>query len=430
MTRAPSFARTPQSALRPRPFFARASEGTLRPWLALLPLVSACAVDLTEPTEVTEPRLMGARVEVTGDVTRTRPRLGEAFTLRQYLALPGPLTTPLASRYSMQLALCLGVKTPTGTLACLGDLRTTPMVTPVNDLELVVSGLTIDPNVLVGAFPAQMLDATALGELMASLDRIALYGTLCVDGRAEAVPGKTITTDAPSQLFRCVDNMGAAFPAPNPFTMSVLLNRGKPADDNHNPLFTCDPAAPESPCAVGVQRDGEPLVPGSFVLARPKPKKNAGPREVVAWPALANNLALPWDGCANNPSLLQVRVDSGEHTLRMRFDPSDRERYTEDIDKNGVPSTRDVREALAVTHAATTKGGDVGRFDSLLADDEVDDKAEVSVSYTPPDTNGKGDHTVPENGRLVRFYFTVRDQRGGIDFAARELCLVPAENQE
>ncbi|MEY4512623.1 MAG: hypothetical protein RLZZ450_4745, partial [Pseudomonadota bacterium] len=249
-------------------------------------------------------------------------------------------------------------------------------------------------------------------------------------GRAEAVPGKLITTDPPSQLFRCVDNAGAAFPDPNPFTLSVLLNRDRPGDDNHNPLFGCDPAAPQSPCAVGVQHDGEAVVPGSFVLARPKPKKGGGPREVVAWPAIDNNLALPWEGCASNPSLLQVRVDSGEHTLRMRFDPSDREQYTEDIDKNGVPTTRDVREALAVTHAATTKGGDVGRFDSLLADDEVDAKAEVSVSYSPPDTNGKGDHTVPENGRLVRFYFTVRDQRGGIDYAVRELCLVPAANQE
>lgn len=399
-------------------------------WLALLALVSGCAVDLTEPSEVIEPRLMGARVEVASDATRTRPRLGEPFKLRQYLALPGPLTTPLATRYSMQLALCLGVKTPTGSLACVGDLRSTPVITPVSELELVLDGLSLDPSALGAAFPTELVDEASIRELMNSLDRIALYGTLCVDGRAEAVPGKAITTDAPSQLFRCVDNAGAAFPAPNPFTLSVLLNRDKPADLNHNPLFACDPAAPQSPCAVGVQREDEALVPGSFVLARPKPKKNAGPREVVAWPAIANNLALPWDGCATNPSLLQVRVDSGEHTMRMRFDPSDRERYTEDIDKNGVPSTRDVREALAVTHAATTKGGDVGRFDSLLANDEVDDKAEVSVSYTPPDTNGKGDHTVPENGRLVRFYFTVRDQRGGIDFAVRELCLVPAANQE
>jgi hypothetical protein len=398
--------------------------------LCLVALAGACPADLTEPTEVIEPRLMGARVEVAGDVTRTRPHLGEAFTLRQYLALPGPLTSPLATRYSMQLALCLGVKTPTGLLSCLGDLRTTPVITPVNELELTVEGLALDPSALASALPMLVPAGTNLGELTGSLDRIALYGTLCVDGRAEAVPGKAITSDPPSQLFRCVDNAGAAFPAPNPFTLSVLLNRDKPGDDNHNPLFACDPAAAQSPCALGVLRDAEPMVPGPFVLARPKPKKGAGAREVVAWPSIEDNLALPWDGCVSNPSLLQVKVDSGEHTLRMRFDPSDRERYTEEIDKNGVPTTRNIREALAVTHAATTKGGDVGRFDSLLADDEVDEKAEVSVSYTPPDSNGKGDHRVPENGRLVRFYFTVRDQRGGIDYAVRELCLVPDPNQE
>ena len=405
--------------------------------LFALPLTSACPANLTEATEVAEARLMGARVEVASDPTRTRPRLGEPFRLRQFLALPGPLTTPLASRYSMSLAMCLGVKTPTGMLACLGDVRTTPVITPISELELTLDGIVIDRSALSAVvdallplLPAGSDPDAALAELMEGIDRIALFGTLCVDGRAEAVPGKTITADPPSQLFRCADNAASAFPDPNPFTLSVLLDRGRSGDDNHNPLFACDPAAAASPCAVGVQHDDEPLVPGSFVLARPKKKKSADPREVVPWPAIDNNLALPWDSCVGNPSLLQVRVDSGEHTLRMRFDPGDRERYVEEIKVNGEPSMRETREALAVTHAATTMGGSVGRFDSLLAADETDPNAEVSVGYTPPDSNGKGDHKVPENGRLVRFYFTVRDQRGGIDYAVRELCLVPAENQE
>ncbi|MEY4513057.1 MAG: hypothetical protein RLZZ450_5179, partial [Pseudomonadota bacterium] len=131
---------------------------------------------------------MGARVEVAADATRTRPRAGEAFQLRQYLALPGPLTSQLATRYSMQLALCLGVKTPTGSFACVGDLRTTPLITPVSELELVVDGLRFDPSSLASSLMMQLPSGTDLGQLMASLDRIALYGTLCVDGRAEAVP--------------------------------------------------------------------------------------------------------------------------------------------------------------------------------------------------------------------------------------------------
>jgi len=398
--------------------------------LGLLALSAGCAVDLTEPVEVIEPRLMGARVEVEVDPTRTRPALGERFSLRQYLALPpGAPSTPLATRYDMNVALCLGVKTATGTLACVGEQKLTPTLTPISDLELVLSGFSLDLNSL--NLPPDLLQGAVAAGFEASdfeFDRVALFGVLCVDGKAEAVPGKSVAQDAPSTLFRCVDNQGAKFPAANAFTLSVLINRGRLGDDNHNPLFACDPAAPASPCSVGIVRENEPLVPGPLVLARPK--KKGLPREVVAWPAIAGNLALPWDNCAQNPNLLQVRVDSGEHTIRVRFDPSDRERYLEELKVNGVDSQRESREELIVTQAATASGGDLGRFDSLLAKDELDAEGEVSVSYTPPETNGKGDHLVPENGRLVRLYFTVRDRRGGIDYTVRELCLVPRANQE
>jgi hypothetical protein len=396
----------------------------------LLALGAGCPADLTEPTEVIEPRLMGARVEVEADPTRTRPALGERFSLRQYLALPpGAPATPLATRYAMNVALCLGVKTATGTLACVGEQKLTPTLTPVSDLELVLSGFALDLSAL--NLPPDLLGAAVAAGVEASdfeFDRVALFGVLCVDGKAESVPGKSVTVDPPSTLFRCVDNQGAKFPAANAFTLSVLVNRGRLGDDNHNPLFACDPAAPQSPCAVGILRDNEPLVPGALVLARPK--KKGMPREVVAWPPLENNLTLPWDNCAANPNLLQVRVDSGEHTIRARFDPSDRERYLEELKINGVDSQRESRESLLLTQAATANGGELGRFDSLLSDDELDGEAEVSVSYTPPETNGKGDHFVPENGRLVRFYFTVRDQRGGVDYTVRELCLVPRANPE
>ena len=79
-------------------------------WLALCVLLSACASDMTEAWEVKEPLLMGARVEVEGEPSRPRPRLGERFAIRQYLALPGPFQTPFATRYDMDAALCLGFR--------------------------------------------------------------------------------------------------------------------------------------------------------------------------------------------------------------------------------------------------------------------------------------------------------------------------------
>jgi hypothetical protein len=392
----------------------------------LLLLLTGCPANFIEPWEVAEPRLMGIKVEVEGDPSRPRPRLGESFALRAYLALPGaPLTTPLATRYSLALALCLGFETATGQLACLGEQTLTPRTSTVSDSELLLSGINIDLSSF-GVPAGTTLDISSLPQL-ADLDRLALFGVLCIDGVAERVPDKSVRSDPPSQLFRCSGNEAAQFRDPTVFTMSVFLDRGLPADANKNPLFACDPALADSACNLGVTREGEPLVPGPFVLALPEPKAPGEQRRVLPWPASADSTQLPLEGCRDVPGLLQVVGHSGEHVIRARFDASDREPYVREIETNGVPGTREEREALLLTHALTIHGGELSRFDSLLLKEEVDSQAEVSVTYEPPGQSDDPAKQIPQNGRLVRFSFTLRDQRGGVDYATRELCLLPPE---
>lgn len=400
-------------------------EGTRRA-LLMCALASGCAADFTEPWEVIEPRLMGARVEVEGDATRTRPRLTERFSLRQYIAPPGPSETPLASRYGMDLAICLGVRTPTGELVCVGEQNLDPTVTVVSDTEVLLGGLGLDLSSLPTNLPELPMgtDPAMLAEL-AELDRMVLFGVLCVDGRAERVLERPVQDSPPSQLFRCVDNQSARFPAASTFTISVLLDRGRPFDGNRNPSFACDPAAPDSACTLGVVRDGEPRVPGSFVIARPK-QPNVPGREVLAWPARDPALPLPWVGCASDETIPKVAAGSDEHTLRARFDPADREQYQYEMESNGVPVLRSDREALTLSHALTEHGGELSRFDSRLRPDEVDGAAEISFAYRPPKQSDDPAKNIPVVGKLVRFYFTLRDERGGVDFTTRELCLVPA----
>lgn len=71
------------------------------------------------------------------------------------------------------------------------------------------------------------------------------------------------------------------------------------------------------------------------------------------------------------------------------------------------------RESLRVSHFA-----DAGQFNSQFS--FIEGEADNSqVAWIPPEV------TTPAAITLVRFYFVVRDQRGGVDWTRRYLCLVP-----
>jgi hypothetical protein len=397
-----------------------------RLWSLLALALFACAPDFAEQWEVDEPRLMGARVEVEGAPTRSRPKIEERFSLRFKISLPsGNWPTPLAGRYAFDISLCLGFLSSSGVLACLGEQRFMPTVTPIDDNEVLVSGIGLDLGALAAQLGITPGEFAQDNQMVAptDVDRLALFGVFCVDGAPERVPNTVAGRDAPSALYRCLPRPGASFTDATTFTLSVYFDRGLPTDTNQNPSFACDPAAPSSPCNAGTQVAGEPTVPGSFVIARPK--KEGVQREVLAWPVRDAAAALPWDNCAADATLPQVRANSGEHTLRARFDPGDREDYTYTIPFNGVPETRSGREALTLTHAITLEAGELNRSLSKLDPEDDDAQAEISFRYTPP-KKGKSADSIPDSGRLVRFYFTLRDERGGVDFTTRELCLLPA----
>ena len=397
--------------------------------LLMLVFTTGCPANFIEAYEVAEPRLMGVRVEVDGDPTNPRPKLTQAFNLRQYLAVPAGALSPLANRYSMLLALCVGVRTAVGTRACVGDQTVTPTLTPVSDTELLLGNIQLDPNALGLPVDTSTLDLSAVPGLTA-VDRITVVGVFCVDGSPERVPNKTIQSDAPSDVFRCTNDATAMFPDPTTFTLSVFLDRGQPGDTNHNPSFRCDPATPTSACGAGIAKAGELQTGGPFVLVSPKPKQPGVVRNAVTWNPSTDPNTLPLTGCASNSDLLQVRSNEDEYVIRVRFDPDDRETYETEATLNGVKTLQSVRETLDLTSALTNKGGKLGEFESRLVGSQDDANAEISVSYKPPKQSDDPTENIPQNGKLVRFYFTLRDQRGGGDYAMRELCLVPGENQE
>jgi hypothetical protein len=68
-----------------------------------------------------------------------------------------------------------------------------------------------------------------------------------------------------------------------------------------------------------------------------------------------------------------------------------------------------------VTHVATA-----GLFSRLQTEVFDDDAPDPEVIWRHPDAD-----EVPEDGLTVRFWFVVRDGRGGMDWVERAVCVVP-----
>lgn len=389
-------------------------------------LVAACNANFTEAFEVDEPRLMAARVEVKDAPARPWPKVGEPFMMRLLVARSNKASAlPLARQLSGAVSVCLGGTLPTGGLYCILELPQSVLqgegvgaldnqVASFEELDIPLSFGDADPRELTGT------------------SDILLFGAVCVEGAIQRVNGKVAGKDSTSELFRCVDNKNAELKDPLAFSNLVTIDYtddDRPA--NLNPSFACDPAQQDSICHVGSSRDGEARRGGSIVLVRPVPSgaPKTATRRLVEWPEVlaAPVTPLAYEGCADDSRFdaLKVKVGSGEHLIRIRFDPGDRETYTFDTVRLNKPVTITRREELLVSHAATKDFGALTRYFSIVSADADDGHAEIEVPYTAPKKSDDPLTRVTEQGRLVRFYFAVRDQRGGVDFTTRSLCLVP-----
>lgn len=384
---------------------------------ATLFFLVGCAPDFVQPWEVQKPRLMLAKVVIDEDTEgRARPRIGEKFSIELYMMSPD---RPQAN-YTADITTCIGSVLPDGSLACQGDMNFSE-ITPLpyaGDDRFVFTGFEV-PSFL-----------SELPPPLDTLDRVSFFGAMCVDGQVERVPDKEVSKDAISSLYRCIDNDDSTFQTQMPYTMSVWIDKGTPEGVNHHPSFACDGSA--GACNDGVALDGE-QVPGSIVIRRPEQLAGDDPRTFL-WEPWDDSEELPWDACADAAdSLPRVHVGDPEYEVFVRFDPSDREPYVRKIKVNDHYEEEEQREELALSHAITTKCGSLDSFTSVVRFDRPDEEAQATLKYSPPGKPKEGKEEkdpVPPEGRLVRFYFGVRDLRGGVDFTTRALCLLPFEDDE
>jgi hypothetical protein len=367
-----------------------------------------CSGNLTSAWEVKEPRLILARVEIDGDTEGlARPRVGDTFKVRVFLAS----NTKIAA-IDFAGALCLSAKLPTGDLACVLEL-------PLDGLDVQYDG---GDSVLLSApaftVPEEFVGAAAL---FGDLGGVSLYSAACIDGVAERIDGTDAAKDPVQKLFRCTENAESAHPLPLLSTYTIPFDFGEAGELNHRPSFACSDDA--GPCANGVAGSPGEGIPGSFVLEHNE--KDADDPRVVPWDPIPENFELEAEDCSSQPDL-PVAYGGDEYRIRVRFDAADRETYTSVIKDNSSMVEVQRREDLVLSEAFTTHGGgSLDSFSTLVDRDVSDDAAEAEITYSPPGKINDTEKPITERGRLVKFFFAVRDGRGGVDFATRALCVMP-----
>ena len=132
-----------------------------------------------------------------------------------------------------------------------------------------------------------------------------------------------------------------------------------------------------------------------------------------AEPALAlDGAAWPDSGVASEPcageGLIEIAAGSPRHLVRVDVRDDARDPVPQVIE--GDP----LREELRLSHFSTD-GGFTRAFSALAADDP---ESGVELPWDAP-------RTAPQGGQLVRFWFVLRDLRGGSSFVSRALCVVP-----
>jgi hypothetical protein len=331
--------------------------------------------------------------------------------------MPGESKTPLAERFDAKLELCFGILLADGTLACGAAPGAPASITfggepvIVNDEEVRFDGLQA---------PAELAE---LPPPFDDIDRIALFGALCVDGKVERVPGKQVNADPVLELYRCTGSDDREYPDPYIFTLSVLLDLGDPGDDNHHPSFSCEaPEGPRTPAAPASWSRASRPSRASSCWCVPKRQRGSPARP---WPGVPARTA-PYPG-ATVPRAACPPCTSGTRSTPSGYGstPGSRELQVR-AQRNGTIKCHRRPRGAPRGPCAHDLGGKLERHFSIIEKDVPDAEAELELAYTPPGEKDEAADGLTATGQAgCGSTSPLRDERGGVDYITRELCLLP-----
>lgn len=362
--------------------------------LSLLALfASACQDDLPKATLIVDMRILGSQISVVGDETRATPMPGESVRVSFATVFPEPDQT--IERGQLMLISCTAPDRYTGGLPICQEL-----------IEAFESGAVEDSGLLFAA-PEQVM----CSDIPGGRQSFGGVTVLCLRGEPDA--RLTIPEDfrGESGLF-----------------LGILCERGEAFLDPTSPeLFGCE------------DNDGESIgLTGTFPVQRNPNQVNRNPdasllsiemEPFIEWRPLDAEMlaALPEDCAAATATSstmpadpLFPGVDVGLHQLTLRYPAEERERV---LNEPGEPF-----ENLEISVHATF--GEVERQFTVFTNESEtvrSKRGEVPIDTNPPwlqeSVSWDPEDDVPVTGQLVRFFVTVRDQRGGFNMSTYAACV-------
>ncbi|HEX7479910.1 MAG TPA: hypothetical protein VF331_19060 [Polyangiales bacterium] len=352
---------------------------------ALAFATGACGNDLPKATVITHMRVLGAQVSVLGDPTRSTPKPGETATLTFRVVYPSVETSD--AELSSFLFSCTAPATYTGVPTCqeLVDALQRPVRPGQDKVEL--EG----------------------GNCKGFEGKSAVTGTL----------GETCVTNTPKIKVKIEPDskVGAKL------VLGVICRNGWPfVDPSAANIFGCDPKPGKQSSEVetiGVyatirvehsaefQNKNPDLGLGTFKIS---PLTGAELDGAAVWPpAKAADLPATDDDCIDAAKANLLTTADGEvDTIRIAYPTKARELH------------EGVLETLEVSSYATA--GELSQRFTLF-----DPEAPVVHGQLQTDLTWKLSKAekaaVGVNGKLVRFFFTVLDHRGGFDSTMRAVCV-------
>ncbi|HET9929643.1 MAG TPA: hypothetical protein VFQ35_03105, partial [Polyangiaceae bacterium] len=159
-------------------------------------------------------------------------------------------------------------------------------------------------------------------------------------------------------------------------------------------------------CASG---DELPVSLDLFFAATETTNENPSiPGDAIALDDVTWSPGEPPTGACSGLGLPEVSLSAGQHQIQISLPESVREALPQHSSADAP------REEIRFSHFASA--GELERpFSAVLPGDA---SVTTKLSWKPP-------KSVASSGELVRFWFVVRDLRGGSDFTERALCLRP-----
>jgi hypothetical protein len=338
---------------------------------------------LPKATLIERMRILGARLEVVGDEARATPEPGEQVRVTFSTAFP-----TLEGSTEEAETLLVGCTAPerfTGGLPVCQEFIDAIEQGQV-DLDLAAAVPMFEEKVTcarlrpTGRFDYRGVSVRCLrGEPSISLpvrpdfdaEKLLFLGVVCQQGQAYV--------DASDPLiFGCEDNGEGEI-----FRVNGLVPvQRRASEQNLNPSLEDD---------LEITLNRRPWLPFDRAMLPPE------------------------DNCESRTSTdsLPIRV-GGDHRIRLSYDPDARDLV------DGEPETVELS-----VHATA---GEVERRFTLFAPDEEEQDGRLvgELDWTAPkpgDEGPDGEPIIAPGGRIVRFFITVRDQRGGYDVIERALCV-------